>query len=265
MYVSIVIPTYKRPDLLERLLTSIQKQTFVNFEVIVVDDNSPQEEKYGKVIRKYEDVFASILYLRNDENSGAPYSRNRGILQAKGELIALVDDDDEWYPQKLGKQVDLFEKGEEDLGIVYTWTEAWQGNEIKHKYMSQHEGHAIKELLKECFIPSPSVLVRKKALLDAELFDIHMPSCQDWDMWTRILAQGYKCEVVKSFETIYHKHERESIGTSSRAQKGYEMYYSKHLPLFWKYKKRDFFYLLYCGIKKKVKWVLSKLKLRKVR
>jgi len=232
MKVSIVIPTYNRPDFLDRLLRSIARQSFKNFEVIVVDDNSPNFGEYGLLIKKYQDLFSEFTFLSNETNRGAPHSRNRGIMTAKYDLIALVDDDDEWLPAKLEKQVDIFKHSDAKVGIVYTWTDAVnEEKEIVYCFRSDIEGNAIREILSGCFIPSPSVMVRKKAIIEAGLFDESFPSCQDWDMWTRILERKYECRVVKHVVTIYYKHSRVSIGSSKTALQGYTKYYRKHMFL----------------------------------
>jgi glycosyltransferase involved in cell wall biosynthesis len=218
MKVSIVIPTYKRVDYLDRLLKSIEAQTFKDFEVIVVDDNSPNIKEYESIIEKYKNIFNEFKFITKEENKGAPHSRNLGIKEAKYDLIALVDDDDEWLPTKLEKQVKVFENSNEAVGLVYTWTDVMDENRnIIHNYRSEIEGNPKKEILNECFIPSPSVMVRKKAIFEAGLFDESFPSCQDWDMWTRIIMKGYRIKVVKEVVTIYHKHNSGSIGLSENA------------------------------------------------
>ncbi|NBI29329.1 glycosyltransferase family 2 protein [Chengkuizengella marina] len=236
MGVSIVIPTYKRADLLERLLKSIEQQVYKYYEVIIIDDNSPNSQEYNNLIQKYSQKINNLTYIRNSKNKGAPYSRNQGILKSKYELIALVDDDDEWLPTKLQEQVKLFSNCGPEVGIVYTWTDAINDKgELVHEFRSTIHGNAIRQMLKGCFIPSPSVMVKKDAIIKSKLFDESFPSCQDWDMWTRILNNGYSCEVVKSVQTIYHKHTRESIGSSKNARNGYKKFYKKHLKLFLKY------------------------------
>ncbi|WP_312518535.1 glycosyltransferase family 2 protein [Anaerospora sp.] len=229
MKVSIVIPTYKRTDYLRRLLNSIRKQTFRDYEIIVVDDNSPNHLEYDQLVLDYKESFPEFTFLRNDQNQGAPYSRNRGIRQAKYEYIALVDDDDEWLPAKLEKQVVLISGGDERLGIVYTWTDAVNDSrQVLHQYRNVIEGNAKKEILKGCFIPSPSIMVKKSHIINAGLFDESLPSCQDWDMWTRMILSGTQCKVVKSIETLYYKHDSGSIGLSKRAYIGFIMYFKKH-------------------------------------
>ena len=228
MKVSIVIPTYKRVDYLERLLKSIEKQTFKDYEVIIVDDCSPNQKEYEELVTKYRKLFNNLTYITKKTNKGAPNSRNIGIKKAKYELIALVDDDDEWYSEKLQHQVELFQKYPE-TDIVYTWTDAIDENgKIIYRYRKEIEGNPKYEILKGCFIPSPSVMIKKQAIIDAGLFDESLPSCQDWDMWTRMILNGAKVKVVKNVDTIYHKHNNGTIGLSSKAYKGFMIYFKKH-------------------------------------
>lgn len=226
--VSVVIPTLNRSAMLDRLLTSIARQSLLPAEVIVVDDCSDNQEKNLAVISKHREHL-NLHYMVNDKRSGAPVSRNRGILKAQSDYIALVDDDDEWLEDKLQEQVELFESSETNLGLVYTWTDVVNSNreKISENY-STISGHAKSEILSDCFISSPSVMVKKKAIMDAGLFDESFVSCQDWDTWTRIIFKGYSAKPVKKVLTLYYKHDGPTIGTSPRAKTGYKQYYRKH-------------------------------------
>lgn len=226
--VSIIIPTFNRAELLRNLLVSIRNQSLKNFEVVVVDDNSSDQAKYIEVINEFKDDL-NLSYLVNESGRGAPYSRNKGIKQAKADLVALVDDDDEWFPDKLKEQVEMFKSLPKTVGLIYTWTKVVDSkrNELREQ-CEEIEGECKSEILESCFIPSPSVMLRKQALFDAGLFDEALPSCQDWDMWTRIIFKGYECRVCKKFLTYYYKHDGPSIGTSPRAKIGFKMYYQKH-------------------------------------
>ncbi|WP_127717980.1 glycosyltransferase family A protein [Halobacteriovorax sp. HLS] len=229
MKVTVVIPTYKRYDYLERLLLSIERQTYKGFEVIVVDDCSPAQDEYQKVIEKFSNSFEKITYLSNEKNSGAPHSRNRGIRLARGEFIALVDDDDEWFETKLEKQLEVFEKGDQSLGLVYTWADVVDENKVKiGENRESVAGDGRRSIVDRCFVCSPSVMLRKSSLIEAGLFDEEFPSCQDWDMWTRILFNGNTCDVVKEPLVYYYKHGGETIGKSPRALVGFKKYYAKH-------------------------------------
>lgn len=227
--VSIIIPTYNRSDMLDRLLESVINQTYKNFEVIVVDDNSNNIEAYKKVVDKYSKAINEFTYYRNAENKGAPYCRNLGIKKSKYELLAFVDDDDEWLPDKLKLQVKKIINNPK-IGLVYTWTNAVDEKyNVLYEYKYSIKGNALYEILKKCFIPSPSVMVKKTVFDKTGLFDESFPSCQDWDMWTRIFAEGYHCDVVKKVVTLYHKHENPTIGTSKKAAIGYRLFYRKHM------------------------------------
>jgi len=147
--VTVVIPTFNRPEYLERLLNSINQQTFKDFEVIVVDDKSDNQVGNEQIISHYQNKFP-LRYLVNEKRSGAPYSRNRGINLADSELIALVDDDDQWLPLKLEKQVQCFQEGRDILGLVYTWTDVVnnEGVKIAENY-SSIEGEAKSAILQD--------------------------------------------------------------------------------------------------------------------
>lgn len=227
--ISVIIPTFKRPDLLERLLMSISEQTLQPNEVIVIDDASNMNDAYEVCIEKFKTRIPKLIYKCLENNSGAPHARNVGIQLAKNEWLALVDDDDEWLPEKLEKQWEVVSNSTKQVGLIYTWTKA-QGGAGQESYLSTHSitGDARRAILRTNFIMSASVLVRKAAIEDAGLFDELLPSCQDWDMWTRIFINGYHCAVVPEILTIYHRHGGESIGLSIRAKHGYKLFLDKH-------------------------------------
>ncbi len=230
MKISVVIPTYKRPQLLDRLLTSISKQTRRPDEVIVVDDCSMMDEDYLKIISSHKESLNSIVYIKQKENRGAPAARNTGISMAAGDWIALVDDDDEWLPQKLEKQEELIKNSKvQNLGFVYTWTIAKGANGLEtYKSCVTVTGNSKRELLTTNYIMSCSVLVKREALLKVGGFRHDMPSCQDWDMWIRIALNEYGFDVVQEVLAIYHRHGGESIGLSPRAMLGYKMLLESH-------------------------------------
>lgn len=253
MSVSVVIPTYKRIDFLKSLLLSLTKQTYKDFEVIIVDDASPQEMQYQQVINQFTSSFSSLIYLRNSKNCGPSYSRNRGILMSRNELIAFVDDDDEWLPQKLEKQIALFKQDKDNLGIVYTWTKIIKGHHEIGEFSSELEGYLMENILQHDFIPSSSVMVKKNALIEAGLFDERLMYCEDWDVWTRIIEKGYTCSVVKSYETFYHIHDHGRLSDSPSVEQRFSIYYDKHKALF---KKHRMFFYYKREIKKNIKKIL---------
>ena len=169
--VSVVIPTYRRPNMLARLLDSILEQNFPNFEIIVITDEKTNCTNYESIVDRYSKRFNFFTFLNNEVNKGAPYSRNRGINLAKANFICLIDDDDEMLPKKIKMQYQKIKNS--DLDIVYTFTYVSENNErVKGIYESRLKGNLKKQILKNCFIPSPSVMVKKSSIISAGLFDL---------------------------------------------------------------------------------------------
>ena len=99
--VTIVIPTYKRPDQLKRVIDSCLSQTYSNVEIIVVDDNYPETE-YRKATEKVMHLYnnKNIKYIKHDKNRNGSAARNTGLANATGKYITFVDDDDILYQEK---------------------------------------------------------------------------------------------------------------------------------------------------------------------
>ena len=112
--VSVIIPTYNREHLISRSIESVLNQTYKDFEVIIVDDAST--DNTGELITK---MYPDVIYIKHDINRGAAAARNTGLNVVRGKYIAFHDSDDEWLPEKLEKQMVIFEKFPE-VGIVYT-------------------------------------------------------------------------------------------------------------------------------------------------
>ena len=114
--VSVIIPTYNRAHLIGRAIKSVINQTYQDFEIIVVDDGSTDNTE--EIVKSFNDP--RIRYIRHEKNKGEAAARNTGIEAAKGKYIAFQDSDDEWFPEKLEKQMKIFEGASSRLGIVYT-------------------------------------------------------------------------------------------------------------------------------------------------
>ncbi|GAH74960.1 unnamed protein product, partial [marine sediment metagenome] len=159
--VSVIIPTYNRAYLIGRAIQSVLNQTYQDFEIIVVDDGSTDDTE--EIVRSFKDK--RIGYVRHEKNKGAAAARNTGIKAAKSEYIAFQDSDDEWLPEKLEKQMKVFENAPPEVGVVYTDFLRIKGNKKIHipfSWVTQKEGNIHKELLKGNFVTTQSVVIRKK-------------------------------------------------------------------------------------------------------
>ena len=117
--VSVIIPTYKRKlDYVSNALQSVLNQTYDNIEIIVVDD-SPNDFPYRDEIKKYIEKLNDdrVIYIRNEKNLGGSLSRNVGINASRGEYITFLDDDDEYMPGKVEKQLKFMLSNDCDLSF----------------------------------------------------------------------------------------------------------------------------------------------------
>ena len=213
--VSVIITTYKRePVMFLRALDSVLLQTYKNIEVIIVDD-SPSDYFYrGEIAAIVDEKSAqghNIQYFPHERNMGACAARNTGMLLSKGLYIAFLDDDDEWLPEKIEKQMNVIKNTGASLvycGFYYQNDDTNKKEKIKLKV---RRGNIFKELLYSNFIDSTSIpLIRLDRLKQIGGFDLLMESAQDYDVWLRI-AKDNTIDCVEEPLVIYHEHKGEQI------------------------------------------------------
>ena len=115
--VSVIIPCYNRSYVISRSILSVFRQTYLNLEIIIVDDASSDSETLSKLIGSYNDPRLQLF--RHHRNRYASVARNTGMKLAKGKFIAFLDSDDEWLPQKLEKQVALLNSLPQKKALIY--------------------------------------------------------------------------------------------------------------------------------------------------
>jgi glycosyltransferase involved in cell wall biosynthesis len=181
--VSVIIPTFNRAAVLPRAVMSALAQSFRDFELIVVDDGSKDST------REILAAFEGRLTVIPKRHGGVSSARNLGISRSKGNLIAFLDSDDEWLPDKLCRQVALF-KPSNPLFVCHT-DEIWQRDGRTVPQHAQHRkqgGRFFERALERCLI-SPSSVVLSRLLLDeVGWFDEDLPAAEDYDLWLRITA-----------------------------------------------------------------------------
>lgn len=189
--VSVIIPTYKRHEKLNRALKSVVNQTYDNLEIIVVNDY-PKED-----IEKHIEVEDDrIVAINLDENKGGSGARNVGIENASGEYIAFLDDDDEYLPEKVEKQVRKIEELPEDYGLVAVQAFViLKNNLVKKCGEGNKDGYLFHKHLRSSQILSVTPLVKKECFDEVGPFDEDLESRQDYDIWLRILKE-YKVGFV---------------------------------------------------------------------
>lgn len=212
--VSVVIPTHNRVDLLPRAIESVLKQTYNDIEIIVVSDGST--DGTDDFMRQY-DNDNRIRYINYKPGKGGNYARNTGFEAAKGEFIAFLDDDDEWLPTKVEKQLALM-KADKSVGLVYTGINCIYVNEgISYPFKPTKRGDLSKTILFEnCVGSTSSVMLRRSLCRDCR-FDENLQALQDFDLWIDIL-QGCKADVVPEPMVNYYNYRNQTQVSSSTAK-----------------------------------------------
>lgn len=239
--ISIIIPTYKRPEMLERAIKSVFSQTYDRIEILVIDDNEPGSlwrKKTNKIMKKYK-KNKNILYIKHKQNKGGATARNTGIKNSNGNYIAFLDDDDVWLPNKLELQIDRFHdsKYKDELGIVYCGIKYIDENNniiVNNKEIRKLQGDVVKEHLIKGEITTSTVLIQREAIEKVNGFR-ELYSEQEYDLILRILLEGYKIDYVDKKLLIMHMHNQERISNSKNKIHGLEYMYNY---------KKQFFYLL---------------------
>ena len=191
--ISVVIPNYNCARFIAAAIDSVLAQSYSNTEIIVVDDGSRDDslsvlEKYGGGIR-----------VVRQSNQGVSAARNRGIAESRGSFIAFLDADDEWYPDKLTRQIALFDRPV--VGLVYCSVEyVDESGRSLGTNLTGRRGRVLREiaLLRGTIVLAggSTAVVRRECFDKAGFFDREMSTAADWDMWRRI-ACYYEIDVVR--------------------------------------------------------------------
>lgn len=211
--VTVVIPTHNREDLIGRAIESVQKQTYSDLEIIVVADGSTDET--DKIVKGLQEKDDRIKYFSYSPSRGGNFARNYGINKAKGEYVAFLDDDDEWYIDKLEKQLEVM-KRDEEIGLVYTGVNIIYVNEkVEYSSIPKEEGDLQKRIFLKNWIGTTSTILAKKEIINkAGAFDEKLPALQDYDLWIRI-CQHTKIGAVKEKLINYYNYRNSSQVSSS--------------------------------------------------
>ncbi len=172
--VSVVIPTYKRAELLSRAIDSVLNQTYPDIECIVVNDNIPNDE-YSKVLYRLLEKYKPdnrFVFLEQEKHINGAEARNCGIRNAKGEYVAFLDDDDWWKPEKIERQVAFIKKQSELCGGVSTLVEFYtKGKPFRWSRPYKDGKICLQILRREVDVTTCSIMLKHEALDNAGYFD----------------------------------------------------------------------------------------------
>lgn len=204
--VSVIIPAYRAAESIAATLDSVLAQTFKDYEIIVVNDGSPDSEELDKTLEPYRD---RITYLRQ-ENQGPGGARNTGIRKARGRYVALLDADDMWNPEHLAAQLAVLEANP-SIDVVYADARIFgdvpqAGRTVMELCPSVGEVNFERLVTRQCTVHICVSVCRREALLRAGLFDPAFRGTEDIDMWLRIVRQGGRIAYQRQVLGRYRRH-----------------------------------------------------------
>jgi glycosyltransferase involved in cell wall biosynthesis len=196
--ISVIIPAYNAENTILATIKSVLKQTFSDFEIIVINDGST--DKTLEIVQSIQDDRLNIFSY---ENSGASSARNRGITHATGNYISFLDADDLWTPDKLELQLAALQAHPE-AAVAYSWTYVVNAQgELLRTIEHIYEGNVYGEMLLRSFLTCGSnPLIKREAIESVGEFDITLKSGDDWDYWLR-LAYKWNFVVVPKYQIFY--------------------------------------------------------------
>ncbi|WP_321403074.1 glycosyltransferase family A protein [Maridesulfovibrio sp.] len=216
--VSVIIPTYNRAAQICRAVDSVLAQTFNDFECMVVDDGSTDD-----TAERLADYADPRLRVFRQENMGVSAARNNGIARSGGDLIALLDSDDEWLADKLEKQIPFMEKG----GFEISQTdEIWirKGKRVNQcKKHEKPEGYFFDRSLAMCMVSPSCVIFSRKFWDELGPFDEKMPACEDYDLWLRA-GLKYPVGLLRERLTVKHGGRPDQLSNSVECLDLYRIY-----------------------------------------
>ena len=204
--VTVVIPAYNSAHYIAQALDSLKAQTFNDFEVIVVNDGSADRDELERILKSHP---LPVIYV-SQENKGVSAARNAAIRIAKGEFYAQLDADDQWTPDYLEVQLGLLSDNP-DAAVVYpNATIVHDGSDATLEFMkiSPSEGEvSFTSLVRQQCVIMTCVTARMSAIRGAGMFDESLRSCEDFDLWLRIVRNGGRIIYHRQPLVLYRRHE----------------------------------------------------------
>jgi len=225
--VSVVIPAYSAARYIRPALDSVFAQIYSRYEVIVINDGSPDTEQFEAAIADHRD---RIVYLKQP-NRGPSAARNAGILRAQGEFIAFLDSDDIWLPTYLERQLQALRRSP-GYDLVYCDAFLWREDQpTRRTYMQEcpSRGPVTFDslLTEECSLNTSGTVARREIVVRAGLFDERLRRSEDYDLWLRIAFHGARMTFQRDVLAC-HRLRKESLSASeSSMQEAQKQVYEK--------------------------------------
>jgi len=213
---SVIVPTYNRTQELQSALTSLQNQTYRNFEVIIINDGTADIATIVESSGLAENEI-KVTVLAGPTDTGPSAARNRGLAVAQGDVVAYLDDDDEFKPNHLAVHAEQYENAATQ--VVYSDAERTVVSEDEDGIKTETEvvlsrDFSADDLLVSNYIPMLCLSHRRSCLENSGVFEESLSSLVDWDLFTRLSIHADFVHVAETTGTYYER----GMGTSVQEQ-----------------------------------------------
>lgn len=249
--VSIIMPAFNAAKTIAESMESVLRQTFTEWELIVIDDGSTDET--AEIVERFRRSEDRIFLLKLSKNGGLPNARNEGCKISSGEFIAFLDSDDVWLEDKLSVQVD-FHARNPDIEISHTDFHPFNRNGVsKRPFKSlidlkkNKQGDIYPQICYKNPIGVLTVMAKRGLLQEVNFFDASLWTMEDQDLWIRIAKRGKKFGYIEDVLAYYRTSEGSITSKTGKYKKAYKKFINKVLmsenvdtSLMWRYYYRHF-------------------------
>ena len=207
--ISVIMPLYNAEKYLEAALTSVQHQTYPNWELIIINDASTDGS--ALVARKFFSEDPRIRYENLSVNKGTAHCRNRAIHLAKGDYIAFLDSDDLWAPDKLELQLQFMEKRNCDVSFSSYLFVNEEGN-LLGKRVRALPTLSFKKQLRNNYIGNLTGMYRCKTI--GKVFSPPLRKRQDWALWLEVIKRSGKPALGMQLDLAFYRKRKNSISSN---------------------------------------------------
>ncbi len=227
--ISIVTPVYNSEKFLEDAITSVQNQTYSNWQLILIDDASSDNSE--KIAEEFYLEDSRIIYERLPVNGGPAVSRNRAIELAKGDYIAFLDSDDFWAPDKLEIQVDFMQRNNCDVSFTSYLQVDEEGNSLGRRVVAMPT-LSYEKLLLNNYVGNLTGMYRNETI--GKVFSPHIRKRQDWGLWLEAIERSGKPALGIQLDLSFYRLRRNSVSTNKLGLLKHNfLFYKNHLGLSW--------------------------------
>jgi glycosyltransferase involved in cell wall biosynthesis len=208
--ISVVMPAYNAQDFIVDAIQSILRQTFTDFEFIIINDGS--RDKTSEIVKSFSDP--RIIFIDNKKHTGLVAVLNQGFDIARGQYIARMDSDDISLAQRFEKQISFMDKNT-DVGVLGTWVETFGDNDIICDYPSEI---TETDVIANFIVAHPSVMIRKSVLDKYHFrYDPNFEACEDFELFARMFEITKICN-LQEILVRYYKHKKSVCSMQRRLQ-----------------------------------------------